>query len=347
MLLPGVLAAVLLLAGVVPLDVAGEPSAAARAETRSELRVGSFNVLGVTFDTAATGEARPWRERRAVVARQIVEERLDVVGVQEANPSGIYGDRLVSGRTQFLDLRDALSAQGGRYALTTTAAYNCARSTSSHKCRYRNRGSALSNRIYYRVDTLALVRKGATKYSRQTPGTYERYFEWAVFEVKATGKRFLFTNTHIDPYNNAVKAAQWKQSIALTNRQRRSLPVVAVGDYNSTKFSAWSKQMLPAMRRAGYGDVLNQEFQVNPVRSRRADKATNAFLNSFNRFNRRVTWCYCDQREKYGNNIDWIFASNKLQVREWKVVADIAWNTMQLRGIIPSDHNLVRATLVL
>lgn len=325
----------------------GASGTAAEAATSYDLRAGSFNITAVTFDTQASGDRRPWRERRGVVAGQILSERLDVVGVQEANPSSVYKDRLVNGVNQYMDLKSALNERGGNYALTNEFAYNCVRATSSGNCTYQDRGAALDNRILFDTDTLSLVRQGSYKYATQTAGKYERYLAWAVLRVKATGRQFLFTNTHLDPYSNTTKVAQWKQAIAKTNSLRGSLPVVAVGDYNTTKFSTWAKQMLPATKSAGYGDVLNQEFEVNPTRVKRAALTTNAYFNTFNNFNRAVTWCYCSRPDKYGNNIDWIFATNSLRVKEYKVVADFDRTTMRLRGTIPSDHNLIRATITL
>ena len=54
-----------------------------------------------------------------------------------------------------------------------------------------------------------------------------------------------------------------------------------------------------------------------------------------------------DDRQRAGNFIDWIFASNDLPVRQYEVVADIDPDTMKLRGVIPSDHNMVRASVAL
>ena len=54
-----------------------------------------------------------------------------------------------------------------------------------------------------------------------------------------------------------------------------------------------------------------------------------------------------NRRDKAGNNIDWIFASDTLRVDEWKVVINWDPATMLLRGTFPSDHNMVRATLTL
>jgi endonuclease/exonuclease/phosphatase family metal-dependent hydrolase len=57
------------------------------------------------------------------------------------------------------------------------------------------------------------------------------------------------------------------------------------------------------------------------------------------------SYAYEDAKYKTGNGIDWIFASNRLAVRQWEVVANVSAN--QVQGVLPSDHNLVRASIVL
>lgn len=336
------------LATTAALSGGGVTATAATAATGTQLRVGSFNVSGVTFDHLASGDQSVWKERRGKVASQILGEKLDAVGLQEANPSSVYKDRLVNGANQFMDLKNAISEQGGHYALTNEYPYNCVRATSSVNCVYQDRGAALDNRILYNTDTSSLVKQGSMRYTTQTAGKYERYLVWAVLKNNLSGKQFLFTNTHLDPYSSTTRVAQWKQSISKTNSIKGSLPVIAVGDYNTSKFTNYAKQMLPAMKSAGYGDVLNQEYAVNPVRVPRAETTTMAYVNSFNAYRRDATpYCYCSRKDKAGNNIDWVFASNNLPVKNWKVVMDIDTITMQLRGVIPSDHSLVRAVLTL
>ena len=312
------------------------------------MRVGSFNISAVTFDTSAGGDHQVWKQRRAKVASQILGSRLDVVGVQEANPSNTYKDRLVSGVNQFMDLKNALNERGGHYALTNEYSYNCVCSTASGNCAYQNRGAALDNRIYYDTDTVAMVKQGSYRFTTQTAGRYERYLAWAVLKMKATGKQFLFTSTHLDPYGATTRVAQWKQALSKIRSLRGTLPVISVGDYNTSKFTNYAKTMLPLTKSKNLGDVLNQQYAVNPTTARRARSTVRAYINSFNAYPRDVSsYCYCSREDKYGNNIDWIFATNNLVVKDWEVVMDIDPTTMKLRGVIPSDHNLVRATLVL
>ena len=322
-------------------------STAAAAASR-DVRVGSFNITGVNADSGAKGDRRTWRERRGKVVSQIRGQRLDVVGVQEANQSTTYKKRLSFGENQYLDLRGALNRAGGSYALTNTKAYNCVKPRSTYKCKHKNQNASGSNRIFYNTRTVSMVRQGAITYTARTRGKSQRHLAWAVFRMKATGKQFFFSNTHLDPYNISVRKKQWNQMIATINNRKGSLPVVAVGDFNTSKFKSYARTYLPRMKSNGYGDVLNQEYQRPNLRKKRAESTSRAWISSFNKYRRSVrSYAYEDARQKIGNGIDWIFASNRVRVKGWEVVVDLNPKTLRLRGVIPSDHALVRATLVL
>ncbi len=104
----------LVVTGLAGLTVTAAPAHAASAD----VRVGTFNIVTVSAD-AASGDRRPWRERRGVVIGQILGQGLDVVGLQEANQSTIYGSRLVDDkRNQYLDLRNGLNRAGGAYQVS-------------------------------------------------------------------------------------------------------------------------------------------------------------------------------------------------------------------------------------
>ena len=105
--------------------------------------------------------------------------------------------------------------------------------------------------------------------------------------------------------------------------------------------------LLPTMKRNGYGDVLNQEYRQNPVLHPRAEKTVNGWVYSFNHDYRDVHKFSCDKTTKIGNNIDLMFASNNLRVKVWKVVVDFNTSTMMVNGVIASDHNMVSAVLTL
>ena len=324
------------------------PSAAATvAAAGTVVKVASMNVNGVSFDATATGEHRVWRVRRPVIVAQVLSLRPDVLGVQEANQSSIYKSRLDYGVNQYQDLRGALAAKGGHYALTNTYAYNCVNSASSANCVYKNRGASQDNRILYNTDTVRLVRAGSVKFAHQTAGKNARYLAWAVFANKVTGKQFFFTDTHLDPYTVSVRKAQWDEVIANTKRLAGALPVMSVGDYNTSKYTTYAATYLPRMKAAGYGDVLGQTY-ASVVSHPRAAVLDRAWVNSYNGYRRNArVYAYEDIQTRIGNNIDWIFATNSLAVKAWVTAAPISRTTFQLVGVIPSDHFLVQATLTL
>jgi endonuclease/exonuclease/phosphatase family metal-dependent hydrolase len=342
-----------LLAGLAGVTSAGSADAAGSAATAAassvnNIRVGSFNVFGVNADRTSHGEQRRWRVRRPVVVSQILGYHLDVVGVQEANQSTIYRSGLVShASNQYMDLLAGLNAKGGHYRVTNNNAYNCARTFSHTNCRSKYQGASGDTRIMYDTDTVSMVSQGSYRYRAQS-GVTTRYLSYAVLRWRATGQKFLFTNTHLDPHRISSRVAEWRELVAKVNRLKGSLPVITVGDFNSTKFDSYTKEMLPKMKNNGYGDVLSQRFEVNPPAYVRARSVTKGWVNSFGAFRRNVKrFSYYKDQSKIGNNIDWIFASNNLTVKEWKMCLNVNPTTMRLRGVIPSDHNLVRAIIAL
>jgi endonuclease/exonuclease/phosphatase family metal-dependent hydrolase len=323
------------------------PASAAVSSTSYDVRVGSFNISSVSYDGKASGDMATWRARRPVVVSQIIGNRLDVLGLQEANQSNKYAAGLDYGVNQYMDLKGALAARGGHYALTNDNAYNCVKPSSQYNCVVKDRQASQDNRIMYNTDRVAVVRRGAVRFATQTAGKNERYLVWGVFKMKATGKQFLFTDTHLDPYSLATRRAQWDQSIAITNRLKGARPVVAVGDYNTSKWDADAATYLPRMKRNGYGDVVNQEYAKATV-TRRAEAYSLAWVNSFQGFHRDLrNYAYEDAQNKIGNGIDYVFASNNVRVKQWAVVANLDPRTLRLRGVIPSDHHLVRAIIVI
>jgi endonuclease/exonuclease/phosphatase family metal-dependent hydrolase len=314
-----------------------------------DIRTGSFNVMTASGDRTE-GNRLPWAQRRSAVVGAILGEHVDVIGVQEATQTNSLASRMVSGGNQFLDLRDGLNQAGGSFALTNESSYNCVNPTTSYKCTYAYRGASGGDRIYFDTTKLTMLSQGSYAYptqNRTTPSvTYA--LAYAYFSVKATGARFLFTSTHLDPPDPTVRVAQWHELIAEVNRLKGSLPVVNVGDYNTQKFDPITATMLPAMKNAGYGDVLNQTYATNRVAEPRARTTTNAWVNSLNRFNRDVrTYSYANNHDRTGNSIDYVFASNDLPVQEFKMVSYFDPTTLQVQGVMPSDHNMVRATVTL
>ena len=332
-------------AGLTSLGLAPAPPAS--AATANDIRVGTFNIVTVSADGNASGERKPWRERRDAVIGQILSRRLDVVGVQEANQSTIYGSRLVDDkRNQYLDLRAGLNKAGAAYQVTSAYPYNCYKAWTSRNCHYRNRAASGDNRILYNTRTMTLLYKGAYKYPHQVRDKTARYLGWAVFRVKATQREVLFVTTHLDPYSRSVRVAQWQDLIRKVNGLAHGRPVVVTGDLNTTKYSDWAGGVMSAMHQSGYDDVLNQRYRTNPSPIK-AETTTHAFINSFNGWRRDVTrYSYWNDRAKTGNGVDWIWTRG-VHVSDAEVVADLDERTGQIVGTIPSDHHMIAATIAL
>ncbi len=338
------LAAVLVVAGSTP--GTAPRATAATLEVPVDVRVGSYNVRGVHLD--GTG-GLPWRDRRPAVVRDILGERVDVLGVQELSAAPGYADRLEDGPNQMLDLVAGLAEAGGSYALTNTAAANCLRDWTTSRCDYVDRGASRTTRILYNTRTLSMLSQGSYEYRVQsTKDKDTRYLVWATFRVIATGHEFFVANTHLVNGSATQQKAQTVELIEQVTRLGAGLPVVVVGDFQRTKFSPPINYTLKAMKAAGFGDVLDQRYETPWVPRHRAQKRINAWFNTMNRFQRDLRpYAYEDDKRKLGNNIDWVFASNELAVPEWKVVVRYDKRRLRLTGVIPSDHFMVRATITL
>jgi endonuclease/exonuclease/phosphatase family metal-dependent hydrolase len=294
-----------------------------------DLRVGTFNISGANNDPKASGDQKIWSTRKPVVVQQVVGEGIDVLGTQEAYWGTGYS---TSGTDQFTDLRNGLRAAGQPFEVTST-----------------DRTVGKGTRILFNTGTVEKLTSGQVKYANQVSGKTDRYLAWATFRLKSTGKPFFFADTHLSPDSSTVKEKEWGELITdVKSLNSSSLPVVVTGDFNTSKFSSAAKTKLPAMKSAGFGDVMNQEYEVNPPKNPRAEKVVNGWINSFNDWRRGIAaYSYPDRHDKVGNGIDWIFATNALRVKQWKVVIDFNPSTLMITGTIPSDHNMLSSTIVL
>ncbi len=325
---------------------ASSGSARAAAPAPTDIRVATYNIVSVSVDTTR-GEQRPWKQRRDRIITQIRKQGLDVVGVQEANPSRHWAPRLVDGPNQYLDLRNGLNRAGAAWQVTNTAAYNCVNATTSSRCVPQDQGASNASRILYNTRTIDLVSQGSYQYVAQGEGN-RQFLAWAVLRTKASGREFLFVDTHIAPDAAAVRRAQIDELIAEVDRIKGDLPVIAVGDFNTQKFDPVAADMIPQMKAAGYGDTANQQYDTNNLRNPRPLRLVNRWINSCNHYSRNVaSFGYEDQRDRIGNGIDWIFATNSLLVKEWKVNVLMNPRTLRMQGVIPSDHNMVEATIAM
>ena len=285
-------------AGLV-LSLAASVAPAAAAEP---LQVGTYNIRNPDSSTPA-----PWEQRLPGIVQNILAEGVTVLGVQELYEAGERRDFLA----------ELNKAAGGVYEMTLPA----------------NTSGGYDNRIVYDTRRVTFVTGGAITFATQLAGDTRREMNWAVLR-RVNGGEFLVVNTHLCPSSDPVTERQWLELIGHTAALRAAhggIPVLAVGDFNTTKFEPPARKNLKLMRKNGFGDVLGQKYRTYKTKGARAVGAERIDAN-FGSSNAKPVG-----RKKNGNSIDWIFASNHLDVLRYRVV---------VRQDL-SDHNLVTATIVL
>lgn len=319
-------------------QVAAVPTASG---TASSLRVASFNVrcANCSISMRANGREKKWETRRAKVISQIKDEKVDVVGLQEASPGLLKGTKI----SQFEDLANRL---GGAYRLTNDKRYGCAKSTSYKKCKKVNNGAAADVRIVYNSNRLSLLDHGSKQLDNEKATSGPRFVAWAIFKDRTDGRRFFVANAHTEPgQSKKTRALRKKQAgkiIAEIRAENRSgLPVVMLGDFSATKLTS-ANQVYDAMMRSGLViDPLGNTHKMKSTSKATAQKLINTKYDTLNNFKSKPT-----SRKNYalGAHIDYILTAKSIKVLEYKVVMDLKSNG-SFSGVIPSDHNMVRATI--
>jgi endonuclease/exonuclease/phosphatase family metal-dependent hydrolase len=275
------------------------------------MRVGSFNIKQPDEDTAMCGSF-------SARARDIVASKVDVLGIQEAYQGS---DRV--------HLMEAIADAGGddyKYTLGEGA---------------HGWENGWDNRIVYNSARVDLINSAHVPFKTQDGSGLPREFVWGTFELKTNRHRFLVYSTHLEPGGSAsLKKAQWDQIRANALRNQlvdgKTLPVFIVGDFNTSKFREPADVMLPKMKGSGFGDVLGQTYKSYKVSGQRVKSTAYVFFNSFNDCKLRPSRV---DAGRVGNNIDWIFATNSLQIPEWRTW--VRWSGSGLQTPIASDHFLV------
>jgi len=328
----------------------GDPAPSAPTGMPTDLRVASFNIRTITLDSADHPEQR-WRSRADRVAalllgtattRNAATAPPDVIALQEANQS--YARFATPCTNQMIDLRNRLDAGSGHHYEATSL----------------NPSSSVGTRILFDTTKLRLERAGSVLLAPAS--TTHPHLAWAVFQKRSGGQRFFFGSVHLvppeAPDSNLVRNAEWDRLLAVLADPGLTggLPVVLAGDFNSTRLGVGANTSasthLGPMWTAGFGDTLiGSNTPTDPnllVSQARAQGPVNANCWSFNAF--KVAQRCDDQTDpeddKVGQHIDYLFASNDLAVKTWELVLDLDPLDNWL-GIIPSDHNLLRATITL
>jgi endonuclease/exonuclease/phosphatase family metal-dependent hydrolase len=254
--------------------------------------------------------------RKAAVAATIRSRAPDVIGLQEASPSRLHG-RSVS---QYQDLLNEL---GSPYKVTLTG------------------GAGVDNRILYNVEKVNLLRTGVVALPK---GGGRRFVVWAIFQQIGTGKKFLFANTHLSPgkSSSALRVRQTQKMIsALKSIATADMPTITVGDFNMFKWMGGNGyQPYNMMVSSGYLDPLGNTYRSHSASSSAfVENRIHTNFSTFNDFKRTAPAFSYDN----GTQLDFIFVT-KMRVSEWETVVNVDSNR-RFVGTIPSDHNMVRATV--
>lgn len=251
--------------------------------------------------------AAPWSKRRLVVASQIRSQQVDVVGLQEASWQEVPGRNV----SQYMDVVNLL---GGGWRAATT----------------KGLGGPSGMRIIYNSERLKLIRQGWRPLAGSTRFGAMRYVSWGVFEMKGSKERFLFANTHLVPGKSTKAKAQRRSEAgqivrALKATNPEGLPVILVGDMNSNRSDT------PA-------DIFNAAGLIDPIAAGTVDNPIRATLSSWNN--------YLARPKANGIFADRFHLSAAISVLETETVVNLT-DSGNFAGTIPSDHNMVRATVLL
>jgi endonuclease/exonuclease/phosphatase family metal-dependent hydrolase len=308
------------------------------------LTIASFNVRCANCYKSQNLE-RPWSERRGVVVSTILQQKPDVVGVQEASQGWLVSGGRKIDLSQFEDLRNRLRSGGTPYEVTNPHRNNCVNSKTPSGCRYQDRGASKGTKIFFNTDTVKLISQGSKKLP-QCSGCNERYVAWAVLEQKSTGQQFFFAETHIEhgsSYYNLRKAQTAAMMAEVDRRRPAKLPAFVVGDLNSTRYATPANAPYDEVMSHGFVDPLGHTYKSPKVSSKAtAEKRIRAHYNSHNNFIRTVPHF---QPNENGSNLDYIFTT-PMRTLEWETVLNLD-SSGKLAGTIPSDHNMLRAKVLL
>ena len=319
------------------------------------LRVASYNIKCANCFSGLPNEGT-WEQRRGAVVDTILGQHLDVVGLQEAGQAWLKdenGQSISPSITQFEDLRNRL---GGSWTLTNANRNNCVRSTTPSNCVYQDQGASQDTKIVFDAARVQMLDQGSKKLPFIDADDNDRYVAWAQFRQRSTGNRFMFATTHLEGTKDKAGSTAYfdlrrqQTQVAIDDVAAHNpdhLPVIFGGDFNSTRFAHdYNPSNAPydVLLEAGLVDPTGSAFGTTKTApGATVVKRINTWVDSFNQFNRVVnnhrTWIN-------GANIDYMFVSPGIKVPEWETVVNMDASG-QFVGTIPSDHNMIRASLVL
>jgi endonuclease/exonuclease/phosphatase family metal-dependent hydrolase len=321
-------------------QVSTTATASAAASAAKPLRVASYNVRCANCGGGGKN-AGSWAQRRGAIVASIRSQHLDVLGVQEASQGRIHDS--ATGKknlSQFDDLRARL---GGSWRLTNSKRYNCVKHSSPNKCKYKAQGASKGTRILYDSSRIELLAAGSARLPKPGNDT-ERSVAWAQFRQRSTGKSFMFADLHTtseDKYHSYKKKQAEKALATLRAHNPKKLPMIAVGDWNSSRFEKPSNAPYDVFAKAGFKDPLGGKYRTTKTApGATVEKRIRTWVSSSNRYTRKAP---AHRNWVNGSYIDYIMTTS-MRVSEWETVAHLD-KKGNFIGRIPSDHNMIRATV--
>lgn len=318
---------------------------------QNPLKVASFNIRGANYaSTPQETSFQPWTQRRGAIISNITSNMPDVIGLQEASKAllkdGAGKDMNLS---QFEDLHNRLKQAGAPYEITNGHRNNCVDSTTTYKCVYADKGASQDSRIFYNRNTVTLVSQGSVQLPLLEAKSSPRFVAWAIFKQKSTNREFFVANTHLQPENtpagyNARKVQAQKVVETINAKNPDKLPVFIVGDMNASKWAEPHNEPYNIYTQAGYIDPVGGTAKTSLASGyATAEVMKNAEYSTFNGFKRELGKTSVVSPRALGSHIDYIFTS-KMRVSKWEQIVNVDKNG-QLQGTIPSDHNMIMATV--
>lgn len=270
------LALLLLLPGLCAAD-------APTAPTALELKVMTFNLR-----YASTSMPHAWSVRRPVTKACLEQTAPDLIGTQEGLTA------------QLADLRADLPA----YAMLGQGREGGVKGEYMAIFYRRTRFELLETRDFWLSETPEVI--GSKSWNASLP----RMVTWARFRDKATGKAFIFANTHFDHVSEEARTQSAKLIRNRLTGLKPASPILLVGDFNAVAQASATYTTLTE------GGGMTDLFRTAPERS-------GEDLNTFHGYRKA---------SRDGVHIDWLLGRGGWKAKSAEVI------TFEIKGQYPSDH---------
>jgi endonuclease/exonuclease/phosphatase family metal-dependent hydrolase len=248
-----------------------------------ELKVMTFNLR-----YASTSMPHAWSVRRPVTKACLEQTAPDLIGTQEGLSA------------QLADMRADLPA----YAMLGQGREGGEKGEYMAIFYRRDRFELLETHDFWLSETPEVV--GSKSWNTSLP----RMVTWARFRDKATGKAFVFVNTHFDHMSEEARAQSAKLVRARLADLKPVGPILLVGDFNAVAKASAAYTTLTD------GGFLTDLFRTAPERS-------GEDLNTFHGYRKPG---------HDGVHIDWLLGRGGWKSKAAEVI------TFEVKGQHPSDH---------